>query len=152
MTFDRLNHVGVTVADLGGMLAFFRALFGIEPVLRGVGEGPEVGRSVGLDDVRIEYAFLDLGNTRLELLQYARPAGRPRSNPRACDPGAIHLSFDVADVFGTHRSLAERGFRFLSEPIELDESHGALAGLRYVYLAGPEGLVVQLYEPATSRA
>ena len=152
MSFDRLHHVGVTVADLGGMLAFFRGLFGIEPVLRGVGEGPEVGRSVGLDDVRIEYAFLDLGNTRLELLQYDRPAGRPPANLRSCDAGAIHLSFEVPDVFGTHRSLAEQGFRFLSHPIELDESHGALAGLRYVYLAGPEGLVVQLYEPATSRA
>ena len=148
----RLNHVGIAVADLAGMLDFFREVFGAEPVLRGVGEGPAVGRSVGLDDVRIEYAFIDLGNTRLELLQYDRPSGRPPAGLRSCDAGAVHLSFDVENVFTRHQELAQRGFGFLSDPIELDASHGALAGLRYVYLAGPEGLVIQLYEPATSRA
>jgi catechol 2,3-dioxygenase-like lactoylglutathione lyase family enzyme len=153
VTFQRLNHVGITVGDLEGTLAFFHDLFGIEPVVRGTGEGVEVGKSVGLGDVRIRYAFLDLRNTRLELLQYELPPGRPAAGLRNCDTGAVHLSFDVDDVEATYLDLRARGFEFLSEPIRLDASHGALEGLVYVYVQGPDGLVVQLYEmPETSRA
>jgi catechol 2,3-dioxygenase-like lactoylglutathione lyase family enzyme len=145
-----INHVGITVRDLDRSLAFYREFFGIEPLFRGLGENPDIGRSVGLDDVRIQYAFLDLGNTRIELLQYERPLGRSTQDLRNCDVGAFHVCFDVDDLMATYERLKAAGIKFITSPIRLADDHGALAGLQYVYFRDPDGLMLQLYEMPTS--
>jgi catechol 2,3-dioxygenase-like lactoylglutathione lyase family enzyme len=144
----RLNHVGMTVRDLRRTLDFYRDAFGLEPVIHAVGENADISRSVGLEgeDARIEYAFLDLGNTRIELLQYDRPRGRTEHQMRSCDVGSFHVCFDVDDLEGKYAQLKKMGLDFVTEPIVLDENQGALAGLRYVYFRDPDGLLLQIYE------
>jgi catechol 2,3-dioxygenase-like lactoylglutathione lyase family enzyme len=141
-----INHVGVTVSDLDRSLAFYRDFFGIEPLFRGVGENADISRSVGLDDVRVRFAFIDLGNARIELLQYERPLGRQTQDMRNCDVGAIHICFDVDDLMAKYEQLKGGGIKFITSPIRLDDDQGALAGLQYVYLRDPDGLMLQLYE------
>jgi catechol 2,3-dioxygenase-like lactoylglutathione lyase family enzyme len=57
MTIKRMDHVGVVVDDLEAATAFFLEL-GMELVGEGPAEGPWVDSVVGLDDVRVEVAFL----------------------------------------------------------------------------------------------
>jgi catechol 2,3-dioxygenase-like lactoylglutathione lyase family enzyme len=143
---NRLNHIGMTVRDLDRSLGFYRKAFGLEPLFQGVGESPDIARSVGLDEARIRYAFLDLGNTRIELLQYEQPLGRAVHEARNCDVGAFHVCFDVDDLTAKYEQLRAMGIEFITSPIRLDDDQGALAGLQYVYFKDPDGLILQLYE------
>jgi catechol 2,3-dioxygenase-like lactoylglutathione lyase family enzyme len=147
-----INHVGVTVRDLDRTLAFYRDFFGIEPLFGGVGENADISKSVGLDDVRVRFAFIDLGNTRMELLQYERPLGRQTQDMRNCDVGAIHVCFDVDDLAAKYEQLKAAGIKFITAPIRLDENQGTLAGLEYVYFRDPDGLMLQLYEMPKSES
>jgi catechol 2,3-dioxygenase-like lactoylglutathione lyase family enzyme len=142
----RLNHIGMTVRDLDRSLAFYRKAFGLEPVIEGLGEGADIARSVGLPEARIRYAFVDLGNTRIELLQYEKPVGRSAHEARNCDVGAFHVCFDVDDLMAKYEQLKAQGVEFITSPIKLGDDAGALAGLQYVYFRDPDGLVLQLYE------
>lgn len=148
VALNGLNHIGMTVRDLDRTLAFYREAFGLEPVIRAVGENADISRSVGLEgeNARIEYAFLDLGNTRIEVLQYDRPRGEQEYARRSCDVGAFHVCFDVDDLDAKYAQLKSMGLDFVSEPIVLDGEQGALAGLRYVYFRDPDGLMLQMYE------
>jgi catechol 2,3-dioxygenase-like lactoylglutathione lyase family enzyme len=142
----RLNHVGLTVTNLERSLDFYRRAFGQEAVIRGVGGGPEVAKSVGLEEALISYAFVDFGNTRMELLEYERPDGRRQYDLRTCDTGAVHVCFEVDDVMSAHEAMKAEGIEFLSDPIVLDNTHGVLSGLAYVYFRDPDGVTLQLYQ------
>ena len=149
---NRLYHIGMTVRDLDKSLAFYRHAFGIEPLFKGVGDNADIARSVGLDEARIKYAFIDLGNTRIELLQYERPLGRSVHEARNCDVGAFHVCFDVDDLPAKYEQLKAMGIQFITSPIRLDDDQGALAGLQYVYFRDPDGLMLQLYEMPKAKA
>jgi catechol 2,3-dioxygenase-like lactoylglutathione lyase family enzyme len=151
-SLNGINHVGVTVRDLDRTLAFYREFFGIEPLFQGLGENADISRSVGLDDVRVRFAFIDLGNTRMELLQYERPLGRQTQDMRNCDVGAIHVCFDVDDLTAKYEQLKAGGIQFITSPIRLDDNQGTLAGLEYVYFRDPDGLMLQLYEMPKSQS
>jgi catechol 2,3-dioxygenase-like lactoylglutathione lyase family enzyme len=98
------------------------------------------------DQARIKYAFLDLGNTRIELNQYEIPEGRHDFDLRACDSGAAHICFQVDDVAAAYAELLASGIEFFSPPIHLDDSFKELAGISYVYFRDPDGVLLQLYE------
>jgi catechol 2,3-dioxygenase-like lactoylglutathione lyase family enzyme len=145
-----VNHVGMTVRDLDQSLAFYRNVFGLEPLVQGIGDSSEIAKSMGLDEMRIRYAFLQLGNTRLELLQFERPAGRSSYDMRSCDVGAFHVCFEVADLPAKYAQLKALGVDFVTSPIHLAGDSGSLAGLRFVYFRDPDGLMFQLYEVPTA--
>ena len=92
MTIQRMDHVGVVVDDLEAAIAFFVELGmeldgGTSPV-----EGDWVDRVVGLDDVRVEIAFVTTpdGHGRLELTKFHHPVAsinepNPRRTGLVCD-------------------------------------------------------------------
>jgi catechol 2,3-dioxygenase-like lactoylglutathione lyase family enzyme len=140
-----LNHVGLTIGNLERTLGFYRDVFGVEPVIRGHGTGPDIERSLAVPGASIQYAFLEFGNARIELLQYDVPEGK--SNDRwVSDIGSPHVCFEVADVWAFYREMGPKGVDFVSAPITLDASQGQLQGLSYVYLRDPDGIALQLYQ------
>src|SRR5918994_2118779 len=81
MTIQRMDHVGVVVEDLEAAISFFVELGmeldgGTTPV-----EGDWVDRVVGLDDVRVEIAFVRTpdGYGRLELTKFHNPTATTAS-------------------------------------------------------------------------
>jgi catechol 2,3-dioxygenase-like lactoylglutathione lyase family enzyme len=81
----RFDHVGITVADLDAVTAFFVGL-GLEVENRMFLEGEFLDTVIGIPDSRTEIVMMQPpdGGTRLELSSFARPdpparfAGRPR--------------------------------------------------------------------------
>ena len=57
MTIQRMDHVGVVVDDLEAAIAFFVEL-GMELEGKSSAEGPWLDGVVGLDDVRVDVAFV----------------------------------------------------------------------------------------------
>jgi catechol 2,3-dioxygenase-like lactoylglutathione lyase family enzyme len=58
MTIQRMDHVGIVVDDLAAAIEFFVDL-GLEPHGDGSVEGGWVDRIVGLDDIRVQFAFME---------------------------------------------------------------------------------------------
>lgn len=143
----RVNHVGISVADMERSLGFYRDLLGLELVMDlDVSAEPGLDRVVGMDGVIGRVVFLDAADSRVELWHYAEPAGRPLpAGHRPADHGVSHMAFEVDDLDGLHRRLVEAGVRVLSPPEELGIH-------RTLYACGPDGEFVELLQDRSDRS
>lgn len=138
-----LHHVGVTVSDLDRSLTWYRIIFGLAPDVEETGSGPDLCATVQVPDVDLRYAFLNVGNTRTELLQYVSPPGKPFSSANN-DVGAVHICLVVDDVNESYKRLSDQGVLFNAPPLRLEE--GAMAGHTIVYLRDPDGIQLELMQ------
>jgi catechol 2,3-dioxygenase-like lactoylglutathione lyase family enzyme len=142
-----IDHVGFTVPDLDQAVAFFHDAFGCELVLRA---GPYDSAGYILpgaqepEPATLRLAILRLGNHNIELLEYATPdANGTRGAPPQSQVGAGHIALYVDDIAGAVSELSSRpGVEILGEVIQ--EEDGPMAGLEWVYVLTPVGLVVEL--------
>jgi catechol 2,3-dioxygenase-like lactoylglutathione lyase family enzyme len=145
-----LHHTGYTVDDLERSLGFYRDLLGMQEVARQEKQGGYLAEIVGYPDAHVRMAHLRVrgGEHMLELFEYVAPAGRAASDALApVDTGTPHLCFAVDDLQGLYERLLDAGVdTFVSAPVEVDTgvNQGALA----LYLRDPDGVPVELFQPA----
>ncbi len=145
-----LHHVGITVGSLERSLAFYRDMFGLEPLFEVTAEGPELSAAVGVPGARLRFAFIRIGAAEVELLEYDndRDASFTRRN---CDVGAPHLCLHVADIAHSYQELRAKGVSFYAPPLLIES--GPLAGCRFAYLRDPDGITLELFEtPSTTES
>jgi catechol 2,3-dioxygenase-like lactoylglutathione lyase family enzyme len=138
----RFDHVGITVADLDSVTAFFVGL-GLEVESRTFVEGEFLDTVIGIPDSRTEIVMLRPpdGGTGIELSSFVRPDHEPGSPAAmANELGLRNVCFEVADLQATIDSLSADGY-------------GLVGGIgqheniwRMAYVRGPEGIVVSLAE------
>src|SRR5262252_6757690 len=96
----RFDHVGITVADLDAVTAFFVGL-GLEVEGRTFVEGEFLDTVCGIPGSRTEIVMLRPpdGGTRLELSSFIRPDDLPGSPAApANELGLRNVSFEVHDL------------------------------------------------------
>jgi diaminopimelate decarboxylase len=143
-----LDHVSVTSGDLERSLAFYRDLLGLVLRARGEAEDSNEFEITGVAGARVRWADLELPHGQvLELLEYAEPAGTP-SRPEPNDPGATHFSLRVNDADAVYLRLREAGVSVRSKPTKI-EAPGAWDGARAFYASDPDGVTIELIQPAT---
>jgi len=110
----KLNHVAVAVPDLGAAARVYREIMGATV------SGPQA-----LPDHGVTVVFVDVGNTKIELLE---PLGDSspiakflESNPTG---GMHHLCFEVDDIIAARNRLTEQGARVLGDGEPRDGAHG----------------------------
>ena len=138
----RFDHVGVTVADLDGVAAFFVAL-GLEIEGRTFVEGEFLDTVSGIPDSRTEIVMLKPpdGGTRLELSTFLRPDSVPGSPAAmANELGLRNVSFEVDDLQAAVDWAATEGYGLVGG---IGEYEGVW---RMAYIRGPEGIIVSLAE------
>jgi catechol 2,3-dioxygenase-like lactoylglutathione lyase family enzyme len=141
-----LHHVGVPVRDLDATLAWYRDKLGVEPTfVQRAEEGEGLDMHVQLEDARMRFAFVELGNTILEFQQYENPVPLPHDR-RNCDVGASHVCFTVDDIQSVYETLVERGVTFAGPPTYLDG--GNLDGCWFCYFRDPDGIQLELFQTA----
>ena len=135
----RLQHIGVSVADMDRALAFL-ALLGFETRARFEPFDPDaVAGITRLSGAKVrEIAFVGRDDHVFELLEYISPE-RDETVRRVCDQGYFHFALDVDDLA---TSLALLGSD--AEPYTVD--YGPAQGQRAAYVYGPDGLTVELIE------
>ena len=138
-----VHHIGIPVRNIGRSLEWYAEVLGLTPDFIEVDEGPEASRVVQLENARMRFAFLPVGNAIIELLEYEHPLGRDYDR-RNCDVGAIHLCLEVDDIAHVHRVLTERGITFSTEPVEMVA--GALRGQSCCYFRDPDGIQLELWQ------
>jgi methylmalonyl-CoA/ethylmalonyl-CoA epimerase len=110
----RLNHVAIAVPDLAAAAAKYRDLL-----------GATVGEPQPLPEHGVTIVFVDLDNTRLELMAPLGDAS-PIAKFLADHPagGMHHVCFDVADLAQAARTLAAAGARILGDGKPRTGAHG----------------------------
>jgi catechol 2,3-dioxygenase-like lactoylglutathione lyase family enzyme len=137
-----MHHVGIPVRSLEQAVAWYRDVLGIEAELLDVAEGPELSRTVQLAGARLRSAFVSMGNTIVELLEYEHPVGADFSL-RNCDVGATHVCIEVEDIHAAYERMRDRGVGFSSPPVRLS---GALEGSLCCYFRGHDRLQFELWQ------
>jgi catechol 2,3-dioxygenase-like lactoylglutathione lyase family enzyme len=138
----RFDHVGITVADLDTVSAFFVEL-GFQVEGRTFLEGEFLDTVIGIPDSRTEIAMLRPpdGGTRLELTRFVRPDHTPGpSDAMATQLGLSNVSFEVDDLQATLDRLVAAGYGLIGGVGEYAREW------RMVSVRGPEGIIVNLAE------
>jgi catechol 2,3-dioxygenase-like lactoylglutathione lyase family enzyme len=141
MTIKRMDNVLIVVDDLDAVQAFFIEL-GLTLEGETTVEGPDVGRLIGLDNVRATLAMLRTPDGQgIELDKFHTPDA-VRFGPVAAPVNALGLRrvmFAVDDIDAMVVRMRERGHEVIGE-MRYGESY------RLAYLRGPEGIIVGLAE------
>ena len=139
----RFDHVGITVADLDRVTAFFVGL-GLEVAGgRMAVEGEFLDTVIGIPDSRTEIVMLRPpdGGTCLELSSFVRPEHDPGSpTAMATELGLRNVAFEVDDLPALVERLAAQGYGLVGGIGEYENS------VRMAYVRGPEGIIVSLFE------
>ena len=139
---QRFDHIGITVANLASVTAFFVGL-GLEIEGTGSVEGEFVETVCGIPGAHCEIAMLRPpdGGSRLELASFVTPDHVPGS-PRAManELGLRNVSFEVGNLEAVVDELAMDGYGLVGGIGEYENS------VRMAYVRGPEGIIVSLFE------
>ncbi len=110
----RLNHVAIAVPQLDRAIDLYRGTL-----------GAAVSAPQALPDHGVTVVFVDLPNTRIELLEPLGPAS-PISTFLAKNPsgGIHHLCFEVADIIAARDRLIGEGARVLGDGNPTTGAHG----------------------------
>ncbi|HEY5196551.1 MAG TPA: methylmalonyl-CoA epimerase [Solirubrobacteraceae bacterium] len=132
--FDRIDHVGVAVADLKSAVALLSGTFGMTLTHR------ETVESQG-----VEAVLLDVGDSHVELLAPTgedTPIGRFLARK---GPGMHHVAYQVADIDAALAKLTQEGVRLIDAA-----PRPGLRGSRVAFLhpAACGGVLTELVEPA----
>jgi catechol 2,3-dioxygenase-like lactoylglutathione lyase family enzyme len=146
MTFRILgtNHTSFTVSSLDRTLRFLRECLGFELVSRAPRDPALVSAITGVEGADVEIAFLKAPGHTLELIEYRKPAAKPRVNPRPCDTGFAHVAFNVDNVPAAVAAARGYGVEPIAPPVAIDQ--GPNKGRRVVYLRDWDGITIELIE------
>jgi len=99
---DKLSHIGIAVRDIEEALTLYRDILGME--LKEATDVPE--RS-------LKIAFLEVGRTRIELLEGTSPDSTISKFVEKRGEGIHHLCFNVSSIDEALNSLSDRGIRLI---------------------------------------
>lgn len=110
----RLNHIAIAVPDLAAAAAKYRDQL-----------GAETGSPQTLPDHGVTVVFIDMGNTKIELLE-PLGADSPIAAFLAKNPGGgmHHVCFEVPDIDAAINHLRTNGARILGDGKPRIGAHG----------------------------
>jgi len=138
----RFDHVGITVADLDTVTAFFVGL-GFEVEGRMFMEGEFVDTVIGIPNSRSQIVTLRPpdGGTALELWSFIRPNHEPGSpDAMSNELGLRNVCFVVDNLQAVVDGLAADGYGLVGGIGQYENVW------RMAYVRGPEGIIVSLAE------
>lgn len=141
MGLKRMDNVLIVVDDLEAVKGFFIDL-GLRLEGEATVEGPEVGRLIGLGDVRATLTMLrtpDGQGIELDKFHTPDPIRHGPVEVPMNTLGIRRVMFAVEDLDGIVRQMRSRGVELMGE-MQFGESY------RLAYLRGPEGIIVALAE------
>jgi methylmalonyl-CoA/ethylmalonyl-CoA epimerase len=129
--FTRIDHVGIVVRSIDESLPTYRDLLGFVLVQR-----------VSVPEHGVDVAFLDAGNSTLELLA---PTDAHSGTARFLEnrgEGTHHICFEVDDIHVALESLRGQGLRLIDEKPR-QGIHGLVA---FVHPKATHGVLIELLQ------
>jgi methylmalonyl-CoA epimerase len=132
--FDRIDHVGIAVAEIESALELWRDGFQLDVAHR------EVVQEQG-----VEAVLLDIGENHVELLAPLAPDTPVGKFLAKRGPGLHHVAYQVADIDAALAALAEAGLALIDKHPRV-----GIGGSRVAFLE-PKGtgrVLTEIVEPA----
>lgn len=149
----RFHHTSFTVSDVAAAERFFIDHFGMQRIGGGRYDFDYIRSTIGYADGVLLISVLAFPGREpggiLELIEYAQPRGEP-VDTATNRPGAAHLCFETTDIQADYARLKKAGVRFKSSPNEV--TYGLNRGAWAVYFNGPDGIALELFQPAPPQA
>lgn len=112
---ERVNHVGLAVADLEAEAAFWTGALDFERVGALDADDASTGQLLRMERPGLRAVYLRKGEFVLELLSF-RGAGLVERPARVVnEPGLTHLSLNVADLDGALKRVTAHGGEVLDD-------------------------------------
>ncbi|MDE2939711.1 MAG: methylmalonyl-CoA epimerase [Chloroflexota bacterium] len=130
-TVDYIDHVGIAVKDIDAALKLFHEVF-----------GAPMAEVKQLDDQGIRGALVQVGQTRLELME---PTSSDTTIGRFIDrrgEGLHHLAFYVTDLPGKIRIVDELGLQL----IDREPREGLSGDIAFIHPRSVFGILTELVE------
>ena len=130
-TVNYIDHVGVAVKDIEAVLAFFNKVFDV----------PDA-EIVLMEDQGVRATLIEVGQTRLELLEPTGPeSGVGRFIERRGE-GLHHLAFNVTDISGKLQTLQT----LCVDLIDQTPREGLSGTIAFVHPRSVFGILTELVE------
>lgn len=140
-----VQHIGMSVLDVGRTVEFWRRFAGVEPAWRKVLDRPYLGEITGYRGVHLDAAMIELpGGTWLEILDYR--SDKTPNDMSTANPGNVHLCLRVSDIDAVWDRAMAAGATAIS-PGPVDVSDGPNRGAKACYLREPDGITIELFQP-----
>ncbi len=138
--FSGIHHTSFTVSNMDRSIAFYRDILGMELTWdsKAAGiefKGPVADAVTGCPGTEQRIAFLTLGESRLELVEYT-PTGKPQTENKPSDTGSAHLCFSTNDMEEVYRRLQANNVRLHCPP----QDNGPAV---VIYFRDPDGCVLE---------
>ena len=130
-TVNYIDHVGVAVEDIDAALDFFQQVFGTPPAP--VEELPDQG---------IRATLIQVGQTRLELLEPTSPDSAVGRFIASRGQGLHHLALNVSGIQDKLDTLDRRGLRL----VDKQPRHGLSGNIAFVHPSSVFGVLTELVE------
>ena len=128
--FDRIDHVGIVVADIDSAMAVYGETFALELVHREV--VPEFG---------LELVLLQIGESRVELLAQTAPD----SFLAGARAGMHHVAYGVSDIDSELERLVREGVQLIDTTAR-PGAHGSR--IAFIHPDATGGVLTELVEAA----
>jgi methylmalonyl-CoA epimerase len=133
--FERINHVGIAVADVDEALELYERQFGVELLHREL-----------LDGGTLDAALLGAGEDRLELVASRAPDSPLGRFLAKRGPGLHHIAYEVDDIEDAISTLRARAVKLVDESPR-PGIHGTQVA--FLYPSSCLGVLTELVQPAS---
>jgi catechol 2,3-dioxygenase-like lactoylglutathione lyase family enzyme len=143
---SKVDHTGITVSSLEDALHFWVEVLGFEILMRDTfAPGEFITQVTGISGAAVELAMVRGGDHTIELLQYSVPEGQQTYKPRPCDIGSMHVCLLTDDIDSMLKRVAAAGWNAVGVTQTVDA--GPKKGMRVMYVRGPDGTMVEFWQP-----
>ena len=142
-----VQHTGLTVSNLERSVDFYVRILGCKLIMSQEKTGGYLADIVGYPNASLKMAHLSdpAGHHVIELFEYMVPEMvKTELEPRRI--GNAHLCFLVSDLDAIYNAIKNEGITFISGPVDVDT--GVNAGGVGLYLRDPDGITMELFQPA----
>ena len=142
-----VQHTGLTVSNLERSVDFYVRILGCKVIMTQEKTGGYLAAIVGYPNASLKMAHLSdpAGHHVIELFEYMVPEMvKTELEPRRI--GNAHLCFLVSDLDAIYNAIKNEGITFISGPVDVDT--GVNAGGVGLYLRDPDGITMELFQPA----
>ena len=145
----QINHANIVTTDMERSLAFYEGILGLTRIFEEELSGEWFEELTNLPKAVARCVFLsgDKGTgTRIELLQYIKPAGgMVPNNTLPNTQGLRHIAFEVKKISDLFDKLVEAGVPVKSAPVEVPFP---VVGMKksLFYAVDPDGVIVEFAE------
>ncbi len=128
-----LKHVGIAVKDIDATLEVFEKTLGLKHE-----------KTVTIDERKLKIALLDLGETKIELLEPMDTEGTIAKFLQNRGEGMHHIAFKVTDIEKMLADLQKKGVTLIDEKPRKGAEGNKIA---FIHPKSTKGVLIELCEP-----